>query len=121
MEDLNVLHNDNDIGQNNPDNVVILDRIHNAHAQSQYRTYKLLGIDLDENLTFDQNTKKVISKLARSIHCINRVKNIIPQKGLIALYHAFVHSHLTYCATITSCTSNTNIQKITKMQKKEIR
>ncbi len=37
------------------------------------------------------------------------------------LYHALIHSHLTYCTTITSITSNSNIDKIAKMQKKAIR
>ncbi len=120
MEGLDVVYNENDLGIQSQENIIPLDRIHNHHEQPHLRSYKLLGIDLDENLTFDLNTKKVISKLARSIHCINRVKNILPHKALIALYHPLVHSHLTYCSTITSITSNTNIQKIFKMQKRHL-
>ncbi len=121
MEDLQILYNDNDLMQDNEEKKFALERIYNLHPDKNLRYYKLLGIYLDEKLNFDQNTSNVIAKLSRSIHCINRVKNILPQKALLSLYHALVQSHLTYCPTITACTSNSNIQKIFKMQKKAIR
>ena len=115
-----ILYNDNDLLQYNQDKVIELERIKNLHPDKNLRSYKLLGIHLDENLTFDHNTSNVIAKLSRSIHCINKVKNNLPQKALISLYHALVHSHLTYCSTITACTSNSSLLKILKV-KKEIR
>lgn len=45
----------------------------------------------------------------------------MPSKALTSLYHALVHSHLTYCTTIASSTSASNTAKITKAQKKAIR
>jgi hypothetical protein len=38
-----------------------------------------------------------------------------------SLYFALVHSHLTYCAIILSCTNKTNINRVIKVQKKAIR
>jgi hypothetical protein len=38
-----------------------------------------------------------------------------------SLYFALIHSHLSYCPIITSCASNSNIQKIAKIQKKAVR
>jgi hypothetical protein len=52
---------------------------------------------------------------------MNRVKNIIPQKALLALYYSLGHCHLTYCPTIAGSTSASNINKIAKAQKKLIR
>ena len=37
------------------------------------------------------------------------------------LYFALFHSHLTYCPIILSCTSNSNINRILKLQKKAVR
>jgi hypothetical protein len=36
-------------------------------------------------------------------------------------YYSLFHSHLSYCPSIASCTSNTNIEKISRAQKKIIR
>ena len=58
MGGLEVVYNLNDLGQQSHDNIIPLDRIHNHHEQPHLKSYKLLGINLDENLTFDQNTKK---------------------------------------------------------------
>lgn len=104
-----------------PELISHLERIHNNNTNPEARSYKLLGIHLDEHLTFEQNTKHLISKLSKATYCINRVKNILPLKALTILYHSLVHSHLTYCTTIASCTNKTNITKISKLQKKAIR
>ena len=98
-----------------------LERIHSKHQSPDSQSYKLLGIYLDENLSFDKNTSFLISKLSKSIFCINRAKHFLPQKALIALYHSLIHSHLLYCPLIYSCTSKTNLDKISRVQKKAIR
>jgi len=105
----------------NPSLVSTLERIHNKHPSTDLQAYKLLGIYLDENLSFDRNTSYIIAKMSKSIYCINRAKHFLPQKTLLTLYHSLVHSHLLYCPLIYSCTSNSNIEKIFKTQKKAIR
>ena len=59
--------------------------------------------------------------MSKSIFCINRAKHFLPQKALITLYHSLIHSHLLYCPIISSCTSNSNIEKIFRTQKKALR
>ncbi len=117
-----IQYNDNDIGQHqDPDNIITLERIHSTHPDKDSRAYKLLGIHLDEHLTLDTNTSKLVAKLAKALHIISKVKNILPQKALTSLYHSLIHSHLSYCPTIASITSQSNINKIIKMQKKALR
>ena len=59
--------------------------------------------------------------MSKSIFCINRAKHFLPQGTLITLYHSLVHSHLLYCPLVTSCSSNKDLEKIFKIQKKAIR
>jgi hypothetical protein len=84
-------------------------------------SYKLLGIHLDENLSFDYYTKHLCNKLNKSLYCINRAKNFLSNKALKTLYFSLIHSHLSYCTPILSCASNSNTQIIYKVQKKAIR
>ena len=105
----------------NPSLISNLERIHNKHPSTDSQAYKLLGIYLDENLTFDRNTAYLTSKISKSIYFINRAKHFLPLKALLTLYHSLVHSHLLYCPLIYSCTSKSNLEKLTKIQKKALR
>ena len=98
LENKNIIFDSNSPNlPHDPSLVSILDRIHNNHSSTDLQTYKLLGVYLDENLTFDKNTSYIISKMSKSIFCINRAKHFLPQKALITLYHSLIHSHLLYC------------------------
>ena len=103
------------------DNVTELERIHSKHDETDKRAYKLLGIYLDDGLTLDYHVNYLIKKLNRSLFCIRNAKNYLNNTGLRSLYFALIHSHLSYCPTIISCTSNSNINKLFKLQKKAIR
>jgi hypothetical protein len=93
----------------------------NNHVTPENRSYKLLGIHLDETLSFDYHAKYLCSKLNKSLYCINKSKNFLTNNALKTLYYSLIHSHLSYCTSILSCTSNSNIQSIYKIQKKAIR
>jgi hypothetical protein len=118
---LKVYYDDNEPNENKPDLIYELERIHSSHLTPELRSYKLLGIHLDEHLTFDYHTKYLCSKLNKSLYCINRAKNFLLNKALKTLYYSLIHSHLSYCTPILSCASNSNIQTIYKIQKKAIR
>ena len=97
-----------------------LERIHNNHADPSSRSYKLLGILIDEHLTFHHHIDYLKFKLSKALFCINRVKNFLPQKTLKTIYHSLFHSHLLYCPLIVNSSSKSNIEKIFIMQKKAI-
>jgi len=121
MQGKEVVYNDNEEQDQDASRIHKLDRVHNNSEKAEYRAYKLLGIYIDENLSFDRNTKALTAKLARSIYSLNRVKNVLPQRLLMHLYNALISSYLQYCIIIASDTSNKNIEEICKMQKKAIR
>jgi hypothetical protein len=64
-----------------------LGRIHNNHPNIDSRSYKLLGILLDEHLSFNANTDYLLSKLSKSSFIINRSKNFLPKSSLLSQYY----------------------------------
>ena len=119
LETNGLVYNDNEIGKTtDPDKVSKLGRIHNDNDNKQDRSYKFLGIYLDEYLTFDQHCEHVCNKLAMSNFILNRAKHFLTQPTLKTLYYSLIHPHMLYCLPIYSCTSQKNIAKIHKMQKK---
>ena len=100
------MYNSNEIGSpNDPDRIFKLGRIHNDHPDKKERTYKFLGILLDEYLSFDAHCDLLCSKLSRSNYIISRVKNILPTKTLKTLYYSLIHPHILYGLPIYSCTT----------------
>jgi len=117
-----IVYNENEQNvQADPSLITILERYHDNHPDNDCRAYKLLGIYLDEYLSLDSHTNHVVKKLSRSLYCIKQAKNIIPPKGLLSLYYALIHSHLTYCTSIMGGITAKNRNKIIKIQKKAIR
>jgi hypothetical protein len=114
-----IVFNNNEIGtQNNPNLITPIDRIHAKNTNKKERSFKLLGILLDENLSFNDNTNFLCNKLAKSIFILNQAKNFLTPKALKTLYFSLVHPHLLYCINIYSCTSQANLNRIYKLQKK---
>jgi hypothetical protein len=63
---LNLIFGDNDNNAtNDPSKITILERVHANNPNIQSRTYKLLGINLDENLNLNMHTSTLLTKLSR--------------------------------------------------------
>ena len=70
-----VIYNENEPGcPFNENNVTVLERYHSLHANKDARSYKLLGVHLDENLSFNFHVKYIQNKLNKSLYCIRAAK-----------------------------------------------
>ena len=103
------------------DLIYTLERYHDKHVNKNCRSYKLLGVYLDEFMSFNQHTNHICNKLSKALYCINRAKSFINIKSLKTLYYALIHSNLNYCPLIFNSTSQKNIAKISTIQRKAIR
>ena len=119
IPNINFVFNNNDLDvPESPDLIHPIERITN---QSKVPAIKLLGVYLDENLTFDYHFKCLHTKLSKSLYSINRVKHILPKSALKTLYYSLIHPHFIYCLPIIGCTSQKNINLLNKSQKWAIR
>ncbi len=60
-----------------------VDRVGNAQSE---KSFKFLGINIDETLSWKHHISKVCSKIARSNYIINKVKNCLPKSSLKTLF-----------------------------------
>jgi len=81
-------------------NGIQLDRIGND-CNEQY--FKILGIPLDENLTWKYHINQVCKKVSRALFSIKQVKRALPTDCLKTLYYALVHSHLVWYHNLGKC------------------
>jgi hypothetical protein len=111
--------NNNDIGSIQVQNLISpIERISNS---SDIPAFKMLGVFLDENLSFDYHIKQVRNKVSKALFYLIKAKNILTSKALKILYYALVHSHLLYCLPIYSSTRKKNLDSLYILQKKCIR
>ena len=117
-----IVFDENEIGgAQDPALVTPLGRIYDAHPSSDQKSYKLLGIFLDEPLSFNSHAKFLTNKLSKALFCLNRAKQFLDAKNLKMLYYALFHSNLLYCIGPLSGMSSSNSTKILKIQKKAAR
>jgi hypothetical protein len=86
--DCQIVYNSNETGTvNDPTLITSIERIHN---EGTTKTFKLLGVLLDEYLSFDQHIDSVCAKISKSLFCINRVKILLTKnhvKPCISLWY----------------------------------
>ncbi len=81
-EDLKVVFNQNEIGKDeNPDKITIMDRIFTNNPIIEDRSYKYLGISLDENFTLNSHFDNICKKLSRGLFCLRRARNNLNSKA----------------------------------------
>jgi hypothetical protein len=112
MNGLNIVYGDNEPLADDPHLVVPLERYHDGNPRPECTAYKLLGIYLDEHLSFNYHTDFLCNKISRSLFCIMQAKNILTPAALKTLYFAFIQSHLNYCPIILSSISQQNFNQI---------
>jgi len=82
---------------------------------------KLLGMHLDDKMTWNTHINICKSKISSSIYAIKRLKHILPKSYLRTLYFTMVHPYLTYGIAIWGATYNVHRNKLFILQKRIIR
>ena len=111
LNGLQVVLNNNEIGKEQVQSLIHpLERIHNEHPDKNLRSYKLLGVHLDETLSFKTHIEFTSNKISKSIFCINRSKIFFQKKPFVAYtlpWSIPISSIvLTFTAVQTNQTSN---------------
>ena len=76
----------------------------------QVNNLKLLGLDIEANLTFRNHVKVLSNKFSRCIGILNKTKSYLPMFSMIKPL-------IMYCSTLWMCTSKDNINRIFNLQK----
>jgi hypothetical protein len=117
--DCELVFNNNELGKEEDPNLIF--EIKRVHNEGEEKSYKALGVLLDEYLSFDEHISHLCAKISKSLFCINRIKNFVTSKSLKMLYDAMIHSHIVYCLNIYGCANQTSLQKLKIKQKEAIR
>ena len=92
----------------------------NNHEFKRVSVNKFLGIEIDSKLTWNEHTGAVCNKISKNTGILKKLR-FLPKCVLRMLYNTLILPHLYYCSEVWAMTSQTNLNRILKMQKKAIR
>jgi hypothetical protein len=118
-QDCRLLFNSNEIGL--PEDPALISEITRIYNDGEEKSFKLLGVLLDEYLSFDAHVNSLCAKISKSLFCMNRIKNFVTPASMKMLYFAMVHTHLIYCINIYGCANKTTLNRLFLKQKEAIR
>ena len=87
----------------------------------QVETAKLLGVTIDETLTWDVQISKVRAKISKKIGLLKRLKKCMPQKTLYMLYNSIILPHFDYADIIWGTACEKYVGQLYKLQKRAAR
>ncbi len=80
------------------------------------KSYKCLGLELDEGLTWESHVSVIISKVSKVIGVLRRLKSLLPLSALVLIYNSLIQPHFDYCSVIWDNLAGGLGQKLQRMQ-----
>ena len=80
---------------------------------------KLLGVHIDECLTWSVHIDVLSKKLSQKIGILRRLRNFMSNAALLKIYNTVVFPHFNYCCTVWCAAKNkTYIDRLFRLQKR---
>ena len=84
-------------------------------------SHKLLGVYVDQDLSFDEHIEQLCEKLAKRIGLLRSIRQYLPLNERIFFYNPTVKSVFLYSGAVWSSTYKCNIRRIFRLQKRAAR
>ncbi len=89
----------------------------NNESIKQVSEAKLLGMLVDENLSWDRHINTLCSKISRKLGLLKRLQKFLPKDTILMLYNSIVLPHFDYADVIWGTADFKYVNKIYKLQK----
>ncbi len=82
---------------------------------------KLLGVNIDRNLSFNSHITRICKKAGKHIQVLRRLSSMLTSKTKLLLFKAYVLYHFNFCSTVWHVCSMSDIRKMEKIQEHSLR
>ena len=101
---------------NNPQKLTIDEKVINYSEN-----VTLLGLEVDNNLNFDEHISKIFDKSARQLNAICKIGHLIGLEERKILINSFIYASFNYCRFVWQISPIKSINKIENIQKRALR
>ena len=67
---------------------------------------KLLGVQIDERLSFDEHVSSICNRVSQQINALRRISKHLSLENRMSIYNAFLTSNVSYCNIVWHFCSN---------------
>ena len=87
----------------------------------QVKSSKLLGVTVDETLSWGDHIDQTCKKISRKIGLVRHLRPVIPHRALMSLYRALVVPLFDYCDVVWGSASDRLITRVARLQNRGAR
>ena len=96
-------------------------RLNDAVLQ-QVHSLKCLGVNVDQNLTWDSHNASIRKKVTRNVGILKKVKPVLNRLiNLIDIYRSLIEPYFTYCCIVWDSIGETQTKSLQKFQNRAAR
>ena len=88
---------------------------------SSLEEMKVLGVTIDDKLNFTEHISDVCTKAGRQLNILQRLKKVLDNKSLMAIYKSFIMSNFIFCPIVWLFTCNKSLDRIENIQNRALR
>ena len=92
-----------------------------GHSLKPVSSVKMLGVQIDERLSFDDHISTLCAMASHQISALRRIVKYPTLENRMAIYNAFIASNFDYCNTVWHFCSNRSLYKLAKLHKQVLR
>jgi hypothetical protein len=93
----------------------------NSCMIEQVKEHKVLGITLDQTLSWKPHIDSVCKRLSQNLFLLSQLKFYLNNHALKIFFHAHIMSHINYASTIWSGASKNNLTKLNSLHRRAVK
>ena len=83
---------------------------------TQVKNMKYLGLQMDENLLWNEQVAYLARTIAPKLHCFRKLRNALPSPLLSKIFKSCIQPHLDYCCSVWGFLPDSKLKKIQHIQ-----
>ena len=87
----------------------------------QVSSHRLLGIILDQNLTWCDHIDMLLNRISSKIYQLSRIKNFIDINTRKLFYFAYIEPYFTYCSSVWGHTYSSHTKRLSSIQRRALK
>ena len=92
-----------------------------GHTIPASKSVKLLGVQIDNNLDFNEHVSNICKKVSKKLHALRRVSQHMSKNKLRIIMKAFIESQFGYCPLVWMFHNRTLNNRINALHEKALR
>ena len=99
----------------------ILHLTYNNDVLNSVENEKVLGVRIDNNLTWSIHINFIAKKISSNLWLLSKLKDYLSTEHRVQFYKTYIQPHIDYCSTIWGGTSQYNLNRIYRLQKRAVK